>query len=79
MKKKNKCEKGWITLTDEELEELSNQKTCDMCMNCMYVEHGDMYCDLTVDVKKKKVKWVYDNYNPTENYMWCNGKHFEEK
>ena len=30
MKKKNKCEKGWITLTDEELEELSNQKTCDI-------------------------------------------------
>ena len=48
-------------------------------MNCMYVEHGDMFCDLTIDVKKQKVKWVYDNYNPTEDYMWCNDKHFEER
>ena len=77
--KKNKCEKGWITLTDEELEELSNQKTCDMCINCIYVEQGDMYCDLTVDAKNYDVKFVYDNYNPTEDYMWCNGKHFEER
>ena len=50
-------------------------KTCDQCINCMYVEHGDMYCDLTVDTGD--MKWVYDEFCPTDDYMWCNGKKFE--
>lgn len=53
--------------------------TCEQCINCMYVEHGDMYCDLTVDSENKNVKWVYDEFGPTEDYMWCNGKKFEER
>ena len=50
-------------------------KTCEQCTNCMYVEHGDMYCDLTAD--EGKVKWVYDEFCPTKDYMWCKGKKFE--
>ena len=57
----------------------STVKTCENCMNCMYVEHGDMYCDLTVDAGHEKVKWVYDEFCPTNDYMWCNGKNFEER
>ena len=34
-----------------------------------------MYCDMCED----ETKWVYDNYTPTDEYMWCNGKHFEER
>lgn len=40
----------------------------------MYVEHGDMYCD-----EHEKFAYVYDEFCPTENYMWCNGKKFEER
>lgn len=70
-----KKNKGWIELSDEDLEKLSKMKTCNMCINCMYVEHGDMYCDMYED----ETKWVYDNYTPTNDYMWCRGKHFEER
>ena len=30
-------------------------KTCEQCTNCMYVEHGDMYCDLTIDTINKDI------------------------
>ena len=49
-------------------------KTCEQCINCMYAEHGDMYCDLIMPVK-----WVYEDFCPTEDYMWCKGKRFEDK
>lgn len=52
-------------------------KSCEQCMNCMYVEHGDMYCDLTIG--ENEVKFVYDEFCPTEHYMWCNGKKFERR
>ncbi len=50
--------------------------TCENCLNCMYVESGDMYCDETVG---EKTKWVYDEFCPTEDYMWCKGKKFIER
>ncbi len=53
--------------------------TCELCEHCMYVEHGDMYCDLTIDAENKEVKWVYDEFCPTKDYMWCNKKKFVEK
>ena len=48
--------------------------TCELCEHCMYVEHGDMYCDIHKDFAD-----VYDEFCPTENYMWCNGKKFIER
>lgn len=81
--KKKQNNKENIEMSIEEFEkfaeEMENIPTCDICMNCMYVEDGDMYCDLTVDTEKEDVKWVYDNFTPTDDYMWCDGKHFEEK
>lgn len=48
--------------------------TCENCINCMYLEHGDMFCD-----KHEDMAMVYDEFCPTENYMWCNGKKYEER
>lgn len=48
--------------------------TCENCINCMYLEHGDMYCD-----EHEKFALVYDNFCPTEDYLWCNKKKFEER
>ena len=48
--------------------------TCEQCINCMYIEHGDMYCD-----EKEDMPLVYDEFCPTENYMWCNGRKFNER
>ena len=47
---------------------------CENCINCMYQEAGDMYCD-----EHEEFADVYENFCPTENYMWCNGKNFEER
>lgn len=48
--------------------------TCEQCINCMYIEYGDMYCD-----EKEDMPLVYDEFCPTENYMWCNGRKFIER
>ena len=49
-------------------------KTCEQCINCMYLEHGDMYCD-----EHEDFELVYDEFCPTEDYMWCNGRKFERR
>ena len=49
-------------------------KTCENCINCMYEEAGDMYCD-----EHKDFVYVYDEFCPTESYMWCGGKKFIER
>ena len=48
--------------------------TCENCMNCMYAEHGDMYCD-----EKEEMPFVYEEFCPTKEYMWCQGKKFVER
>ena len=48
--------------------------TCENCINCMYEGSGDMYCDI-----HERFPYVYEDFCPTENYMWCNGKKFEER
>ena len=48
--------------------------TCENCINCTYVENGDMYCD-----EHERFAFVYDEFCPTDNYMWCNGKKFTER
>lgn len=50
-------------------------KTCEQCINCIYLEQGDMYCELTIG--DDEIKLVYEEFCPTEDYMWCNGKKFE--
>jgi len=47
--------------------------TCEQCEHCMYIEHGDMYCE-----EHENFELVYDEFCPTEHYMWCGGKEFED-
>lgn len=49
-------------------------KTCENCINCMYEEAGDMHCD-----EKEDMPLVYDEFCPTEDYMWCKGRKFIER
>ena len=46
---------------------------CENCINCMYEGSGDMYCDI-----HERFPYVYEDFCPTENYMWCQGKKFQE-
>lgn len=46
-------------------------KTCENCICCIYLEQGDMYCD-----EHEDFVIVYNDFCPTKNYMWCNGKKF---
>ena len=32
-------------------------KTCEQCINCMYAEHGDMYCD-----EHEDFAYVYEEF-----------------
>lgn len=48
--------------------------TCENCINCMYLEHGDMYCD-----EHDEFALVYEDFCPTDDYLWCNKKKFEER
>ncbi len=47
--------------------------SCDECANCEYLGHGDMSCS------QKDDDLVYENFEPTENYMWCKNKKFKER
>lgn len=51
--------------------------SCDKCEHCIYIEEGDMYCDLFLDHKNKTFKLVYDEFKPGKDYRWCNGKRFK--
>lgn len=44
-------------------------KRCEDCEDCIYIEHGDQYCDL-----EDSWKLVFNNHIPTDNYMWCREK-----
>ena len=56
--------------------EIKNKRnvTCEQCENCIYVGNGNMYCD-----ECENFAYVYDEFSPTEEYMWCNGKKFIER
>lgn len=47
---------------------------CENCMNCMYEGNGDMYCD-----EHNEFALVYEDFCPTDDYLWCNKKKFVER
>lgn len=51
----------------------NNNVTCEQCIHCMYEQEGDMYCDITEDFEL-----VYEEFCPTESYMWCKGHKFKK-
>ncbi|MBQ2937606.1 MAG: hypothetical protein IJE05_01800 [Clostridia bacterium] len=50
-----------------------NNKTCEQCIHCMYEEAGDMHCD-----EHDNFELVYEEFGPTEHYMWCGGQRFQK-
>lgn len=46
---------------------------CFNCNHCVYYGEGDSYCDYDVPI------FVLDDWSPSNDFMWCNGKHWEEQ
>lgn len=44
---------------------------CFNCENCMYHSEGDSFCDVNNE-------FVLEDWIPTENFRWCDGKHWSE-
>lgn len=47
---------------------------CFNCGNCIYYAEGDSYCDYTNDFP-----FVFEDWVPTDKFMWCKGKHWIEQ
>ena len=47
-------------------------KTCINCEHCLYLGDGGHVCDVTYDT-------VLEDWTPTEYYMECGGKQYEEE
>ena len=46
---------------------------CFNCTNCMYHSEGDSFCDYDAPV------FIIEDWMPNENFMWCDGKYWEEQ
>ena len=47
-------------------------KICETCANKTMLTKGGIMCDLNDEV-------VVDNYSPTDKYLWCNERMYEEE
>ena len=47
-------------------------KMCQDCEHCMYICEGDFICDMDEPVL------VMEDFEPTEDYMYCGGVDYEE-
>lgn len=45
---------------------------CELCDNGIELPEGGILCDINNTL-------VVDDYMSTEDYFWCNDKHFKEK
>ena len=75
--KNNKARNTGVVIMGKPMQRKYKNKvnvTCENCINCMYEEHGDMYCD-----EHEDFAYVYEQFCPTEDYMWCNQKLFKER
>lgn len=46
---------------------------CFNCTNCQYHSEGDSYCDYEEPI------FVLKDWVPTEDFMYCDGKHWTER
>lgn len=46
---------------------------CFNCEHCILIGEGDHICDERIGTV------VLEEYGPTDEYMWCDGKLFEER
>lgn len=42
---------------------------CYNCEHCIYIGEGDYICDENNEI-------VIEDWMPTDDYVWCNGKSF---
>lgn len=47
-------------------------KNCHNCEHCIYVGDGGFFCDVCTYI-------VIEDWQPTEEFCFCDGKDFEEK
>ena len=52
---------------------MGKNKTCDGCSNCVYIGEGCMVC-----MVGEEPKVVMDDWETAEDYMWCDGKYYDE-
>lgn len=67
--RKKKRQRNTIIYIDIEEFERITKKTCFNCNNCLPIGDGDHLCDV-------KNKIVLGGYEPTDEFYWCEGKHF---
>lgn len=48
------------------------EKLCEQCENCIYLENGDMICDVNDEL-------IYEDFQPTDKNMWCEMENFVER
>lgn len=49
-----------------------NIKTCENCINCIYIGEGDFICDVD-----SPPKVILTDFTPTDEYWYCNGTDYE--
>lgn len=47
------------------------KKSCNDCEHCMYICEGDSICDINNKI-------ILDDWTPTDEYFWCNGKKYKK-
>lgn len=48
------------------------EKMCETCEHFIPIGEGDHLCVFSMPIA------VMEDYTPTDEYYWCNGKHWEE-
>ena len=46
---------------------------CENCENCTAIGEGDFIC-----IAEEEPKTVISDYEPTDDYAWCNGSLYEQ-
>ena len=44
---------------------------CFNCSHCQYHSEGDSYCDINFE-------FVLDDWSPSDDFMWCDGKQWSK-
>ena len=55
------------------MENLDEQPICINCDHCIYIGEGDSICDAD-----DEPKIVLGDWEPTDDFWWCNGSEYEE-
>lgn len=67
---------GWKETKNEAIETWNRrakqtEKTCYNCSCCIPIGEGDHACEKALE------KIIIEDYTPTDDYFWCNGKYHD--